>query len=59
VRQHLKDVELMLDAAADQGLTLPLSKLHAQLLREAVADGDGDLDNAAIVRRWRASTTPK
>jgi 3-hydroxyisobutyrate dehydrogenase-like beta-hydroxyacid dehydrogenase len=59
VRQHLKDVELMLDAAADQGLPLPLSKLHAQLLREAVADGDGDLDNAAIVRRWRASTTPK
>jgi 3-hydroxyisobutyrate dehydrogenase-like beta-hydroxyacid dehydrogenase len=59
IRQHLKDVDLMLAAAADQGLALPLSKVHAELLREAVADGDGDLDNAAIVRRWRASTTPR
>jgi 3-hydroxyisobutyrate dehydrogenase-like beta-hydroxyacid dehydrogenase len=59
IRQHLKDVDLMLAAAADQGLALPLSKVHAELLREAVADGDGDLDNAAIVRRWRASMTPK
>jgi len=59
VRQHLKDVELMLAAAADQGLALPLSNIHAQLLREAVADGDGDLDNAAIVRRWSARAKPQ
>jgi len=33
--------------------------LHAELLREAVADGDGDLDNAAIVRRWSARAKPQ
>jgi 3-hydroxyisobutyrate dehydrogenase-like beta-hydroxyacid dehydrogenase len=55
IRQHLKDVDLMLSAAADHGLALPLSSAHADLLREAVADGDGDLDNAAIVRRWGGS----
>jgi 3-hydroxyisobutyrate dehydrogenase len=53
IRQHLKDVDLMLQGAADAHLALPFSELHAQLLREAVAAGDGDLDNAAIVRRLR------
>ena len=52
IRQHLKDVDLMLAAAHSAGLRLPLSDAHAALLREAVAAGDGDLDNAAIARRW-------
>jgi 3-hydroxyisobutyrate dehydrogenase-like beta-hydroxyacid dehydrogenase len=52
VRQHLKDVELMLAAARAAGLQLPFSERHADLLREAVQAGDGDLDNAAIVRRF-------
>jgi 3-hydroxyisobutyrate dehydrogenase-like beta-hydroxyacid dehydrogenase len=51
VRQHLKDVELMLDAAERAGLELPFSEIHARLMREAVAAGEGDLDNAAIVLR--------
>jgi 3-hydroxyisobutyrate dehydrogenase-like beta-hydroxyacid dehydrogenase len=53
IRQHLKDVELMLRAARSAGVALPLSQTHAQLMREAVAAGDGDLDNAAIVRQIR------
>lgn len=53
IRQHLKDVDLMLQGARQAGLALPFSALHAQLLREAVAAGDGELDNAAIVRRLR------
>lgn len=52
VRQHLKDVDLMLAAARAGGLDLPLSRVHAALLREAVDAGDGDLDNAAILRRF-------
>jgi 3-hydroxyisobutyrate dehydrogenase-like beta-hydroxyacid dehydrogenase len=53
IRQHLKDVELMLESARAAGLALPLSRAHAQLMRDAVAAGDGDLDNAAILRQLR------
>ena len=51
IRQHLKDLDVMLTVAktADQGL--PLTERHAQLLRDAIAAGDGDLDNAAVVRQ--------
>jgi 3-hydroxyisobutyrate dehydrogenase-like beta-hydroxyacid dehydrogenase len=53
IRQHLKDVELMLQAAAAAGQRLPLTQVHAALLRAAVAAGEGDLDNAAIVLQLR------
>ena len=51
IRQHLKDVRCML---ANSPLALPLTQVHEKLLAEAVAAGDGELDNAAIVRRWSA-----
>jgi len=53
IRQHLKDVELMLQQAAAAGQQLPLSATHAGLLRAAVAAGDGELDNAAVIRQIR------
>ena len=53
IRQHLKDVELMLQEAQSAGQRLPLSQAHAALMRAAVAAGDGELDNAAIVRQLR------
>ncbi|MEN9628838.1 MAG: 2-hydroxy-3-oxopropionate reductase [Pseudomonadota bacterium] len=56
IRQHLKDVQLMLDAAQAAGQRLPLSTVHAALLQAAVDAGDGDLDNAAIVRQLRRET---
>ena len=55
IRQHRKDVGLMLDAARDAGHALPLTTLHAALLDAAIAEGAGDLDNAAIIetiRHW-------
>jgi 3-hydroxyisobutyrate dehydrogenase-like beta-hydroxyacid dehydrogenase len=58
IRQHLKDVDLMLRGARQAGLDLPFSEVHARLLREAVEAGDGELDNAAIVRRLRGRRTP-
>lgn len=58
IRQHLKDVDLMLAAAATHGQGLPLSQTHAALMRAAVAAGDGELDNAAIVRQLRRERTP-
>ena len=56
VRQHLKDVNLMLENARLVGQKLPLSETHAALMRAAVAAGDGELDNAAIVRQLRRET---
>lgn len=49
IRQHLKDVHLMRELS---GVRLPLTEVHERLLAEAVAAGDGELDNAAIIRRW-------
>jgi 3-hydroxyisobutyrate dehydrogenase-like beta-hydroxyacid dehydrogenase len=53
IRQHLKDVDLMLAQAHSAGQRLPLSATHAALLRAAVAAGDGELDNAAIIQQLR------
>ena len=52
IRQHRKDVALMQAFAARAQLVLPLTAAHARLLDEAIADGDADLDNAALIRRW-------
>jgi len=56
IHQHLKDVDLMLEQAAAARQRLPLSEVHAALLRAAVAAGDGELDNAAIIRQIRRAT---
>lgn len=53
IRQHLKDVELMLASAAQAGQPLPLSETHARLMRDAIGAGDGDLDNAALIQQFR------
>ncbi|TWO71121.1 NAD(P)-dependent oxidoreductase [Caenimonas sedimenti] len=55
IRQHLKDVRLMLDTADRAGVQLPFSDTHAAVLQAAVADGHGDKDNAAIVLQLRAA----
>lgn len=52
VRQHLKDVDIILKYAHAAGQPLPVSAVHRALLAAAVAAGDGDLDNAAILRRY-------
>ena len=51
--QHLKDVRLMLEAAAEAGVKLPLSERHRQLLEQAEAAGWGGLDNSAIIEVFR------
>ena len=54
--QHLKDVRLMLAAAARVDRTLPLSETHRKLLELAESLGCGDLDNSAVLRAveaWR------
>lgn len=56
--QHLKDVRIMLAAAAAAGLTLPLTETHRQLMEQAEAAGLGDLDNSAIIEVLRSSRSP-
>ena len=52
--QHLKDVRLMLEAAAEADLTLPLSETHRRLLETAKAAGLGDADNSAIIQAFKS-----
>ena len=54
IRQHRKDVEMILRLAGAAGQRLPLSDAHLALLSAAVDAGDGDLDNAAVFRRYDA-----
>lgn len=60
--QHLKDVNLILEAGSAVGARLPLSQTHLELLIEAEASGLGPLDNSAIFQVYgppqRESETP-
>jgi 3-hydroxyisobutyrate dehydrogenase-like beta-hydroxyacid dehydrogenase len=51
--QHLKDIELVLELGARTQTPLPVSGLHAQLLRTGVALGMAKQDNSAIVEVLR------
>jgi len=50
LRQHCKDVSIMLKYAESLQQDLPLSKMHLEVLEKAIAAGDGDLDNSAVIR---------
>jgi 3-hydroxyisobutyrate dehydrogenase len=50
VHQMLKDVGLMMQAGADLRVPLPQLALTQQNMLAAVAQGDGELDYAAIIR---------
>ena len=59
LQQHAKDVRSMLEQAAAHGHALPMTAAHAKLLADAIAAGDGELDNSAViaqVRRYRSHT---
>ena len=50
LRQHRKDVSIILKYAENLEQELPLSKAHLEILEKAIAAGDGDMDNSAIIR---------
>lgn len=50
IRQHYKDVSLILKYAEKAGQELPLSRLHLDILENAMAAGDGEMDNSGIIR---------
>ena len=56
--QHLKDIRLILGAAAAAGQALPLSEAHRRLLEAAEAAGFGDADNSAVIRAFTSPDRP-
>jgi 3-hydroxyisobutyrate dehydrogenase-like beta-hydroxyacid dehydrogenase len=54
LRQHAKDVRLVLEAAGEAGLRLPLSELHRSILLAAEVAGLGELDNSAVLQAVEA-----
>ncbi len=48
--QHLKDVGLILDMGMRLDTKLPVSALHAEILRAGVLSGYGDADNSAVIK---------
>jgi len=50
IRQHHKDVSIIIKYAEKHGQELPLSTVHMDVLEKAIAAGDGEMDNAAIIR---------
>ena len=60
VHQMLKDIGLMLQAGEQLNVPLPQLANTQQLMRAAIAQGDGELDYAAIIRALsRASGQPQ
>ena len=53
LRQHHKDVSIILKYAENSGQELPLSKVHLEILEKPSAAGDGELDNSAVIREIR------
>jgi len=52
VRQHLKDVRLILAAADGAGRPAPLSEVHARLLERAIELGHSESDNSAVIAAY-------
>jgi 3-hydroxyisobutyrate dehydrogenase-like beta-hydroxyacid dehydrogenase len=53
LRQHHKDVRLILESGRSAGARLPLSELHEALLAEAEERGFAEADNSAIYELFR------
>jgi 3-hydroxyisobutyrate dehydrogenase-like beta-hydroxyacid dehydrogenase len=53
VKQHLKDVHLMLEQVHRIGQKLPLLEVHADALEACMNHGEGELDNSVIIEEIR------
>ena len=58
VVQSAKDFALIQTAAADTGQALPMAAVYATLLKECIAAGEGEWDNAAIIEAIRRRVLP-
>jgi 3-hydroxyisobutyrate dehydrogenase-like beta-hydroxyacid dehydrogenase len=53
VSQHHKDLRIILQYAERAGQELPLTALHARLLEQLMAAGEGELDTSAVLLALR------
>lgn len=51
--QHAKDLTLIRELAQRAGAAVPLTEVHEDLLRRAIALGWGDADNSALIEVYR------
>ncbi len=58
IRQHQKDLRIMLEYAERLGQELPLARLHKEILERCMASGEGDLDTSAVIRELRRMQKP-
>ena len=53
ILQHHKDVSIILKYADAAGQDMPLTKVHRHIMEAAIAAGDGELDNSAVIKEIR------
>jgi 3-hydroxyisobutyrate dehydrogenase-like beta-hydroxyacid dehydrogenase len=58
LRQHHKDVSIILKYSEKLSQELPLSKVHLDVLKKAIEAGDGDLDNSVVIREIERRIKP-
>jgi len=58
LRQHHKDVSIILEYSEKLGQELPLSRVHLDVLKKAIEAGDGNLDNSAVIREIERRIKP-
>jgi 3-hydroxyisobutyrate dehydrogenase-like beta-hydroxyacid dehydrogenase len=56
LRQHFKDLGIVLKYARAHRQKMPLSEAHFSLMQAAIQAGDGDLDNSAVIRELRRTS---
>jgi len=57
LKQHYKDVSLILKYASQVAQELPLTAVHADILEKAIEAGDGELDNSVVINEIRRRRT--
>ena len=58
VKQHLKDVQLMLELGERLGQQLPALQVHNDVLEACVRSGEADRDNSIVVEEIRRRRRP-
>ena len=62
IDQSLKDFSLMLEQGRAKGQGLPFAALYAQMMKDCIAHGEGEWDNAAVaaaIARSKPGSDPK